>query len=66
MHIAMEPNVNPQDEPQSQQPLDPTAVADLAYQRWVEKGCPQGSAEDDWFEAERNLRSGRTTMRAGA
>jgi hypothetical protein len=32
-------------------------VADLAYQRWVERGCPQGSPEEDWFEAERILRS---------
>ena len=34
-------------------------VADLAYQRWVERGCPQGSAEEDWFQAEHELRSGR-------
>jgi hypothetical protein len=36
---------------------DERTVADLAYQRWVERGCPQGSAEEDWFEAERVLRS---------
>jgi hypothetical protein len=38
--------------------LDEAAVAELAYRRWVEKGCPQGSAENDWFEAERELRAG--------
>ena len=30
-------------------------VAELAYQRWVERGCPQGSPEEDWFEAESAL-----------
>ncbi len=34
-------------------------VAELAYQRWVERGCPQGSPEEDWFEAE-NALQGRT------
>ena len=37
--------------------LDEQDVADLAYQRWVERGCPQGSADLDWLEAERELRS---------
>ena len=31
-------------------------VEDLAYRRWVERGCPQGSAEDDWYAAERELK----------
>jgi hypothetical protein len=35
---------------------DEKEVARLAYRRWVEKGCPQQSAEEDWFEAERELR----------
>ena len=32
-------------------------VAELAYQRWVERGCPQGCPEEDWFEAEHELQS---------
>ena len=36
---------------------DEREIADLAYQRWVERGCPQGSPEEDWFEAERELLS---------
>jgi hypothetical protein len=32
-------------------------VAELAYRRWVDRGCPQGSPEEDWFEAERDLLS---------
>jgi hypothetical protein len=38
-------------------PVNQVDVAELAYQRWVERGRPQGSPEDDWFEAERELRS---------
>lgn len=37
-------------------PLDQRDVAARAYARWVERGCPQGSAEEDWFEAEWELR----------
>jgi len=37
--------------------LNEQNVADLAYQRWVERGCPQGSADLDWFEAECELRA---------
>jgi DUF2934 family protein len=32
-------------------------IEDLAYQRWVERGCPQGSPDEDWFAAERDLSS---------
>ena len=49
----------------SQVALDEASVAKLAYRRWVERGCPEGSAEEDWFEAEKLLRSGTATMRAG-
>lgn len=27
----------------------------LAYALWVERGCPVGSPEVDWFEARRRL-----------
>jgi len=30
-------------------------IAVLAYQLWIERGCPIGSPEDDWYEAERQL-----------
>ena len=32
-------------------------VANLAYQRWVKRGCPEGSPEEDWYEAEHELQS---------
>jgi len=27
-----------------------------AYQLWRERGCPEGSAEEDWFRAEEQVR----------
>jgi Protein of unknown function (DUF2934) len=36
--------------------LDPASpVRDLAYQLWVEQGCPVGRDKENWFEAERLL-----------
>jgi hypothetical protein len=32
-------------------------IAQLAYHRWVARGCPGGSAEADWLEAEQELRA---------
>jgi hypothetical protein len=39
---------------------DPTQqdIVNLAYGIWQERGCPLGSAEQDWFEAERRLQAG--------
>ena len=32
------------------------SIRELAYQLWVDRGCPHdGSAEQDWLEAERRL-----------
>jgi hypothetical protein len=35
-------------------------VASRAYERWQRRGQPDGSAEEDWFEAERELESHET------
>ena len=35
--------------------IDPSKVRDRAYARWQERGCPEGTAEQDWIEAERDL-----------
>jgi hypothetical protein len=32
-----------------------TSIAELAYQLWVSRGCPEGSDEVDWLEAERQI-----------
>ncbi len=31
-------------------------IALLAYSYWEARGCPNGSPEEDWFRAERELR----------
>ena len=28
-----------------------------AHEIWMRKGCPEGSAEQDWFEAEQELKA---------
>jgi hypothetical protein len=30
---------------------------ELAYRLWEERGCPEGRADEDWFEAGRRLQS---------
>jgi hypothetical protein len=31
-------------------------IATLAHCLWIQRGSPEGSAEEDWFEAERQLK----------
>jgi hypothetical protein len=31
-------------------------IAELAYLLWEEQGCPIGSAQSDWLEAERTIK----------
>jgi hypothetical protein len=38
-------------------PVDSDAITKLAYELWVGRGRPEGSPEQDWFEAERILRA---------
>jgi hypothetical protein len=33
------------------------SIGELAYHLWQARGCPAGSAEQDWLEAERQLLS---------
>jgi hypothetical protein len=35
-----------------QNELDHNDTERLAYQLWLERGCPIGSPEQDWFRAE--------------
>jgi len=39
-------------------PADPETRARLAYELWLQRGSPDGSPEEDWFQAERLLESG--------
>jgi hypothetical protein len=37
-------------------PVSEDDIAILAHQLWIERGCPLGSDQDDWFNAERQLK----------
>jgi hypothetical protein len=30
-------------------------INDRAYELWMERGCPDGSPEEDWYVAEREI-----------
>jgi len=32
-------------------------IASLAYALWQQRGCPDGSSEEDWFRAEQDLKA---------
>jgi hypothetical protein len=36
-------------------PSQEQQIAELAYALWCERGCPEGSPELDWFEAEAQI-----------
>ena len=46
--------------------LDLRKLRDLAYRLWEERGRPEGRADEDWFEAERRLRSGQYEAESAA
>ena len=51
--IALAPSVQRNTKNQDPSGQD---IAKLAYALWEERGVPDGSAEEDWIEAERRLR----------
>ena len=41
------------------EPVDQQEIAELAYELWHARGCPDGSPDEDWFRAEQELGSRR-------
>jgi len=37
--------------------VDETSISTRAYELWQTRGCPIGSDQEDWFNAEAELRS---------
>ncbi len=37
--------------------IEQTAIRTRAHELWLERGCPIGSAEEDWLRAESELRA---------
>ena len=44
--------------------LERRLIEALAYQNWLERGCPIGSDQEDWFQAEAQLRTTQTDSQA--
>jgi hypothetical protein len=36
--------------------VDERAIAALAYEIWLDRGCPIGTDQEDWFRAEEDLK----------
>jgi hypothetical protein len=43
-----------------------TSIGELAYRLWQARGCPEGSAERDWLDAEKQLRSAQPRVTEAA
>jgi hypothetical protein len=41
--------------PQAQAQIAHERIAKRAYEKWMKRGCPQGTAFQDWVEAEAEL-----------
>lgn len=52
--IAVPGSIQRGTETQIQQQQD---IVNLAYALWQQRGCPEGSPEQDWIEAERRVRN---------
>jgi hypothetical protein len=39
--------------------LEHERIAALAYFFWQERGCPEGSPDEDWLHAEQHIRQSR-------
>lgn len=37
------------------------SIGELAYRLWQARGCPEGTAEQDWLDAEKQLRLQETS-----
>lgn len=48
----------------STQTNETSAIEARAYELWVQRGCPIGSPEVDWYQAEEELRGGTTSVNA--
>jgi hypothetical protein len=53
-------------EPNITETVSKDAIAALAYQLWQERGCPIGSDQEDWFQAEQELRNGSASISTAA
>jgi hypothetical protein len=58
--IKVDPKKTPATGPKTQAVITPTHNTGIievrAYELWIQRGCPIGSPEVDWYQAEREVR----------
>jgi hypothetical protein len=42
-------------------PVDPETIVAMAYQFWLQRGCPVGTDQEDWYRAEAELKDKNQT-----
>jgi len=45
----------------SEAPVGPETIEAMAYQLWLQRGCPIGSDQEDWYRAEAELKDKNQT-----
>jgi Protein of unknown function (DUF2934) len=58
--VAKEPMTAPEESTSERQ-----NIALLAYSYWQERGCPEGSPEQDWFQAEQAVQLSKLAKQVG-
>ena len=55
---------SPQDAAQEiiSESVNQAEISALAYELWIQRGCPLGNPEVDWFRAEEELKSGKKLL----
>ena len=48
---------DPDVQPDRSETMEESAIAARAYECWKERGCPIGSDQEDWFRAEKELKT---------
>ncbi len=50
----------PQETAMTPIPLKDGAISALAYEFWIQRGCPSGTPDEDWYRAEEELKNRKT------
>lgn len=64
--IRSQAGTDRQSQQQTNNNIQQQAIANLAYDLWQQRGCPQGSPEEDWNRAEQMLQSTKTQSALGS
>jgi hypothetical protein len=57
---------DPDVQPGSPDTVDERTIATRAYEIWQQRGCPIGSDQEDWFQAESELNASKAQLKSAA